>query len=98
MSSCLDLSNCEPVNNLWMQLCESLGIERATQAVRQASDLQAMNGSQDTLPILFFETCGIALTTSKSLKRQTGLTLFGVKEVLIFSYKQKTFQILYEQK
>ena len=40
----LDLSNCEPVNDLWAEFSETLGLEKASKAVRQAIDLQAMNG------------------------------------------------------
>ncbi len=98
MSYSLNLVNCEPVNYLWIHLSESLGIDKATQAVRQAIDLQAMNGSQETLPVLFFETCGIALGTLKSIRSQTDIPLHGDKEVLLFSHKQKVFQILYEKK
>ena len=98
MSYLLDLSNCEFVNYLWAEFSEALGLEKATQAVKQAIDLQAMNGNKETIPILFLETCGIALTTLTSLRSQTGISLYGKKEVLIFSHKQKIFQILHEIK
>ena len=62
----LDLSNCEPVNDLWAEFSETLGLEKASKAVRQAIDLQAMNGVEGTLPILFIETCGCLLYTSPS--------------------------------
>ena len=98
MRHSLDLSNCEPVNDLWAKFSETLGIEKACQAVRQAIDLQAMNGSEETLPILFIETCGVALTTFSTLREQTGILLFGSKKVLILSQKKKVFQVLYEVK
>ncbi len=98
MTHFLNLSNCEPVNDLWADFSETLGIEKASQAVRQAIDLQAMNGGEDTLPILFIETCGVGLTTFSTLKEQTGISLFGFNKVLIFSQKKKTFQVLHEVK
>ncbi len=98
MSYLLDLKNSESVNYLWAEFSSSLGIEKATQAVRQAIDLQVMNGSKETIPVLFLETCGIALTTLRLLRSQTGISLYGDKEVIIFSHKLKSFQILHEIK
>ena len=94
----LDLSNCEPVNDLWAEFSETLGLEKATKAVRQAIDLQAMNGVEGTLPILFIETCGVGLTTFSTLREQTGISLSGSNKVLIFSKKKKSFQVLHELK
>lgn len=47
----LDLARFTPVNTLWPQLIEGLGLERSQRAVRQALDLQAMQGSPATLPL-----------------------------------------------
>ena len=41
-----------------------IGILRAKSAVRQALDLQRMQGNKSTLPILIVETCGTALILS----------------------------------
>ncbi len=98
MRHSLDLSTCEPVNDLWAEFSETLGIEKASQAVRQAIDLQVMNGAEDTLPILFIDTCGVALTTFSVLREQTGISLFGTKKVLILSKKRNSFQVLHEVK
>ena len=96
MSYSLDLSSCEPANHLWADFSESLGLEKASQAVRQALDLQEMTGKAETLPVLFVETCGIALTTYQALKSQTGLSFSAGRKVLIFSSKRKFFQVLNE--
>ncbi|KGG15547.1 hypothetical protein EV06_1421 [Prochlorococcus sp. MIT 0602] len=94
----MDLTDCEPVNFLWSELSDRLGLEKACQAVRQAIDLQVMNGDEKTLPILFIETCGVALTTFNTLRNQTGISLYGSNKVLIFSKTKKSFQVLYELK
>ena len=60
----IDFAASAPVNDLWPSLVEKLGLERSQRAVRQALDLQAMQGSDDTLPVLFCETCGLALASS----------------------------------
>ena len=57
----LDLAACTPVNHLWGELVEWLGLERGTRAAQQALDLQAMRGSTSTLPALLVETCGTGL-------------------------------------
>ena len=57
----LDLAGCTPVNRLWGELVERLGLERSTRAVQQALDLRAMRGSDSTLPVVLVETCGLSL-------------------------------------
>ena len=94
----LDLSDYEPVNYLWADLSESLGINKSTKAVRQALDLQYMTGNSETLPVLFIETCGVELITFSLLKNQTGLSFYGENIVLIFSHRKKLFQVLQEVK
>ena len=47
----LDLTECIPVNHLWKDLLNRLGIEKANRAVRQAIDLQLMHGCKKTLPV-----------------------------------------------
>ena len=98
MNHSLDLSECESDNSLWAFLLEKLGSDKAKQAIRQASDLQSMNGNEQTLPVLFIETCGVALTNYETLKNQTGLIVLGENKVLIFSSKRKSFQLLQESK
>tara|TARA_Y100001968_G_scaffold323157_1_gene360374 strand:+ start:129 stop:431 length:303 start_codon:yes stop_codon:yes gene_type:complete len=94
----LDLTECMPVNHLWKDLLDSLGIEKANQAVRQAIDLQLMHGNKQTLPVLFIQTGGIALTTFEFLKQQTGFSFYGKNKVLLYSPRKKFFQILHELK
>ncbi len=91
-----DFSCCNPVNYLWPCLVERIGIEKAQQAVNQACDLQRMHGSQDTLPILISETCGLALVKIELLRFQTGLACHGQNMVLILSTKEKSVQLLQE--
>ncbi|WP_225866375.1 MULTISPECIES: hypothetical protein [Prochlorococcus] len=94
----MNLSDYEPVNYLWADLLESLGIDKSNKAVRQALDLQYMTGTKETLPVLFIETCGVALITFSLLKNQTGLSFCGENHVLIFSHRKKSFQVLQELK
>jgi len=51
----LDLAAATPVNHLWPELVERLGLERSARAARQALDLQAMRGLPGTLPLLLVE-------------------------------------------
>ncbi len=98
MVSEFDLSDCNLDNFLWTDLSKILGYEKASQAINQALDLQNMTGSKETLPILFMDTCGIALFTISALRHQTGLTIFGTDKVLIFSRRKKSFQIICKKK
>ena len=98
MSVCLELFNCEPVNHLWTDLIEKFGIMKATQLVRQALDLQNMQSKDGVLPVLFVKTGGVALTSFELLEVQTGLKLNGEDKVLLYSQKDKIFQILHEVK
>ena len=94
----LDLTDSIPVNHLWKDLMNTLGREKANQAVRQAIDLQLMHGNKGTLPVLFIQTGGIALTTFELLKHQTGFSFYGANKVLLYSPRNKFFQILHELK
>ena len=69
----LDLAACTPVNHLWGELVERLGLERSTRAALQALDLQAMRGGDSTMPVVLVETCGMALLERGALRRATGL-------------------------
>ncbi|MEN9766703.1 MAG: hypothetical protein RLZZ32_663 [Cyanobacteriota bacterium] len=90
----LDLSACEPVNHLWPDLVERLGIERSGQAIRQALDLLAMRGSSEQLPALLVETCGVALVDRLELRRATALPLQDGALVLLLSRKANQVQLL----
>ena len=90
----VDFAASAPVNDLWPSLVERLGLERSQRAVRQALDLQAMQGSAATLPVLFCETCGLALASTDLLREQTGLNGHGENYVLLFSAKANAVQLV----
>ena len=91
-----DLAKCNLVNYLWPHFVDMLGLEKAQVAVRQALDLQLMNGSSMTLPILFFETCGVALVRKDLIRQNTGFKCHREGMILIFSVKEKVVQLLQE--
>ena len=90
----LDLARFTPVNHLWPDLVERLGLERSSRAVQQALDLQAMHGTASTLPMLLVETCGVALVQAEQLRRQTGLVGAGERLVLLLSQRSAHLQLL----
>lgn len=90
----LDLARFTPVNHLWPELVERLGLERSGRAVQQALDLQAMHGTSSTLPLLLVETCGVALVQAEQLRRQTGLVGAGTRLVLLLSQRSACLQLL----
>tara|TARA_B100001939_G_scaffold128479_1_gene111419 strand:+ start:258 stop:554 length:297 start_codon:yes stop_codon:yes gene_type:complete len=92
--SSIDFSACEPVNGLWPSLVERLGLERAQRAARQALDLQQMSGHGGTLPVLFCETCGLALASTDLLREQIGLNAHGERMVLLYSSRSQEVQLL----
>jgi hypothetical protein len=94
LGSRLDLARFTPVNHLWPELVERLGLERSGRAVQQALDLQAMHGTAATLPLLLVETCGLALVQAEQLRLQTGLVGAGERLVLLLSQRQSTLQLL----
>ena len=95
-SSGFDFAECRPVNHLWPQLVEKLGIEKAQKAARQALDMQRMNGNLRTLPVLLFETCGLALASIDLIRKNTGFSCRGEDMVLILSTKDSLIQLLLE--
>ena len=90
----LDLGRFTPVNDLWPQLVERLGLERSQRAVQQALDLQAMHGTEATLPLLLVETCGLALVNADLLRHQIGLVGAGERLVLLLSRRDLAVQLL----
>ena len=90
----VDFEASAPVNDLWPALVERLGLERSQRAVRQALDLQAMQGSAATVPVLFCETCGLALASTDLLREQTGLNGHGENYVLLFSTRANAVQLV----
>ena len=95
----IDFSKYELVNFLWSNLIENLGFQKARTLVTQAIDLQKMNGKKNvTMPIIFTGTGGVALIPIDLVKRETRHNNIKTSQVLIFSPKAKSFQILYDAK
>ena len=95
-SSTIDFAECQPVNYLWPRLVDRLGIDKSQKAARQALDLQRMTGDIGTLPVLLFETCGLALTSIDLIRKNTGFSCYGKDMVLILSTKGSLIQLLQE--
>ncbi len=93
-SSFFDFDKCLLSNELWPYFINKIGILRAKSAVRQALDLQRMQGNKSTLPILIVETCGTALINSKIVKTHIGLSFIHQGMILIYSNKLNSIQLL----
>ncbi len=89
-----NLDECSFSNDLWPDFINRIGFIKANIAVRQSLDLQRMQGSNSTLPVLIVETCGTALVSSNSVKSYIGLSHLEPGMVLIFSGKLKAIQLL----
>ena len=85
----LDLASCTPVNHLWPELVERLGLERSARAAQQALDLQAMRGSASTLPVLLVETCGMGLLERLQLRQASGLPVAPEPGLLVLLSRQR---------
>ena len=95
----IELSNFSSVNNLWSELIEKFGFEKAKKLISQANDLQKMNGIDDvTMPIVFIGTGGVALIAINLVEKNIAFEQKNGKKILIFNPKKKTFQVLYETK
>tara|TARA_Y100001978_G_C23343919_1_gene268800 strand:+ start:109 stop:411 length:303 start_codon:yes stop_codon:yes gene_type:complete len=95
----IELSDFSSVNNLWPELIENFGFEKAQKLISQANDLQKMNGAEEiTMPIVFSGTGGLALIAKNLVEKNIDFKKKEGKKILIFSTKKKTFQILYETK
>ncbi|WP_269612803.1 hypothetical protein [Prochlorococcus marinus] len=95
-SSPFKLDECFLSNELWPNFINKIGFIKANLAIRQALDLQRMQGSTSTLPVLILETCGTALINSKAVKTYIGLSYLDQGMVLIFSSKLNAIQLLRE--
>ena len=93
-SSNFNLDECSLSNELWPDFINKIGFIKAKLAVRQSLDLQRMQGSTSTLPVLILETCGTALINAKAVKAYIGLSYLDQGMVLIFSSKLKSIQLL----
>jgi len=93
----IEFSKYELVNFLWSKLIEDYGFDKARKIVSQAIDLQKMNGTKNnTLPIIFSGTGGLALIPIKMLEKDDFKISYKENQVLIFNLKRKSFQILNE--
>tara|TARA_Y100001968_G_scaffold316346_1_gene344071 strand:- start:189 stop:488 length:300 start_codon:yes stop_codon:yes gene_type:complete len=90
----INLSDCKPVNHLWPHMVEKLGPKPANNAVRQALDMQRMQGNSNTLPVLIMQTCGIALVSIDLIHQQTGFSCRDQGIILILSKKDKLIQLI----
>ena len=93
-SSFLDFEKCFLSNDLWPDFIDKIGISKAKIAVRQALDLQIMQGNNFTLPVLILETCGTALVNSDVIKTHIGLSYIEQRMLLIYSKKLNAIQLL----
>ena len=95
----IELSDFSSVDNLWSELIENFGFEKAKKLISQANDIQKMSGVDDiTMPIVFLGTGGLALIAINLVERNIAFEQKKGKKVLIFNPKKKTFQVLYETK
>ena len=92
----IDFSCFTPVNFLWPNFVEKLGVNKSKIAIQQAIDLQNMQGNISTLPVLLYETCGIALVDIQHFYSQTGLPCRNSKNLLILSIRDYQLQLLHE--
>ena len=88
------LDQCSLSNDLWPDFINKVGFIKAKLAVRQSLDLQRMQGSTSTIPVLILETCGTALVNSQAIKTYIGLSYLDQGMVLIFSSKLNAIQLL----
>ena len=93
-TSVFNFDECSLSNDLWPNFINKIGFIKAKQAVRQSLDLQRMQGSHLTIPILILETCGTALVNTKAVKTYIGLSYLEQGMVLIFSSKLNAIQLL----
>ena len=89
-----NFDECSLSNDLWPNFINKIGFTKAKLAVRQSLDLQRMQGSSSTLPVLILETCGTALVNSQAVKSYIGLSYLEQGMVLIFSSKLNAIQLL----
>ena len=93
-STFFDFDKCHVSNNLWPFFINQIGISKARQAVSQALDLQKMQGTSTTLPVLITETCGAALVNEDIVRTHIGLRYVQVGMILIYSKKLNSIQLL----
>ena len=89
-----NFDQCSLSNDLWPDFINKIGFIKANLAVQQSLDLQRMQGSTSTLPVLILETCGTALINSQTVKTYIGISYLEQGMVLIFSTKLNSIQLL----
>ena len=89
-----NLDQCSLSNDLWPDFINKIGLIKANLAVRQSLDLQRMQGSTSTLPVLILETCGAALVNSQLLKKHVGFIYIEKGMLFIYSKKLNSIQLL----
>ncbi len=93
-TSSFNLDQCSLSNDLWPDFINKIGFIKANLAVQQSLDLQRMQGSNSTIPVLILETCGSALVNSQAVKTHIGLSYLDQGMLLIFSSKLNSIQLL----
>ena len=93
-STLFNLDECSLSNDLWPDFINKIGFIKAKLAVRQSLDLQSMQGSNLTIPVLILEPSGTALINANAVKTYIGLSYLDQGMVLIFSSKIKAIQLL----
>ncbi len=93
-SSLFDFNKCSLSNDLWPNFINKIGFNKAKLALRQALDLQRMQGNSTTLPVLILETCGTALVNSDVVKSHIGFMYVKQGMLLIYSHKLNAIQLL----
>ena len=94
-NSCpFNLEECSLSNNLWPNFIDKIGFIKAKIAVRQSLDLQRMQGSNLTIPVLILETCGTALVNANAVKAYIGISYLEPEMLIIFSSKNMAIQLL----
>ena len=93
-SSPFNLEECSLSNELWPNFINKIGLIKAKLAVQQSLDLQRMQGSTSTLPVLILETCGTALVNSQIIKTHIGFSFVEQGMLLIYSNKLIAIQLL----
>ncbi len=89
-----DFDKCILSNDLWPKFINKIGLSKAQLAVRQSLDLQNMQGTSFTLPVLILETCGSALVSSEAVRNHIGFSNRQQGILLIYSSKLNSIQLL----
>ncbi len=93
-SSFFEFDKCTLSNDLWPNFINKTGLLKAKSAVRQALDLQRMQGTSSTVPVLILDTCGTALVNSQVIKTHIGFSSVEQGMLLIYSHKLNAIQLL----